>query len=154
MKKETLFCGFKGNDNTSKLLLDSLKTNNKLYLENNFNISVKQLLNKIGQSNYDCIIMFGQKPVLKSICLETLAKCQNVLFSTYNIAELKCHFDNLGYKVKTSENPGNYLCNNVYYQCLKYVDDNNLKTKVIFIRIPTVNNIFNIQRFANDIQNL
>jgi len=33
------------------------------------------------------------------------------------------------------------LCNNIYYKGLKYIFDNKLKTKMIFIHIPYLNNI-------------
>jgi len=33
------------------------------------------------------------------------------------------------YKVIISKDAGNYFCNNIYYNGLKYITENNLKTK-------------------------
>ena len=49
------------------------------------------------------------------------------------------------YNVVISNDAGNYLCNNIYYNGLKYIKDNSLKTKMLFIHIPKINNINNIE---------
>ena len=49
-----LYTAFNGKNNSSKILLDYVKTDNcnKLYLRNSFNTSVKQLNSKIKNNNY------------------------------------------------------------------------------------------------------
>jgi pyrrolidone-carboxylate peptidase len=51
------------------------------------------------------------------------------------------------YKVKISENAGNYLCNNIYYNGLKYIFNNKFKMQMIFIHIPYLNNM-DIKHFS------
>ena len=56
-----LYTAFNGKTNSSKILLDYIKTDNcnKLYLRNSFTTSVKQLNSKIKNNNYDLIVSFG-----------------------------------------------------------------------------------------------
>ena len=58
-----LYTAFKGKNNSSKLLLDYIVDNNKLYLTNSFKTSVVELQNKIKKNDYDLIISFGQAPL-------------------------------------------------------------------------------------------
>ena len=37
-----------------------------------------------------------------------------------------------------SYNAGTFICNEIYYNALKYIDDNNLNTKCVFIHIPFI----------------
>lgn len=60
-------------------------------------------------------------------------------------------FIKLDYRVIISNNAGNYLCNNIYYHCLKYIEDKNLDTKALFLHIPILKNMFDIERFSEDL---
>ncbi len=65
-----LIIGFKGVNNSSKILLDNIKKNNyidTLYLDNNFSKSEEQLINKLKSKKYITIYAFGQKPLTKKI---------------------------------------------------------------------------------------
>lgn len=138
-----LFTGFNGDKNTSKLVLDYLSKNTKydcMYLENDFELSVSKFIKKIKSDKYDFIVSFGQKPVIKSLYFEKYGKNRtNKLETNYDFTRLKC-FSQKWIKTKTSENAGNYLCNNLYYNGLKYIYENKLKAKMIFIHIPSFNN--------------
>jgi len=139
-----LVLGFEGNNNTSKILLDNINNSinlDCLYLKNDFIISVNQFKNKIIENNYDIIFAFGQKPNIKSIYLEIYAKDNNEKLKTnYNYNELNNYLKNY-YKIKISENAGNYLCNNIYYNGLKYIYENKLNIKMVFLHIPYMKNI-------------
>ena len=146
-----LVCGFKGDNNTAKLILDKINTNNKLYLENDFDLSVKQLFDLMN-NNYDYIIMLGQKPKVKSLYIETQGSINNdIVMTNYNVNGLEKCFSYLDYKVTISHNAGNYLCNNIYYHCLKYINRNLLNTKAVFLHVPTIKNIFDIDKFSKDL---
>ena len=140
-----LLCiGFKGNKNSSKVLLDNLSQNKSidcLYIDNDFEKSENQLKDKIKGNNYDVIFAFGQKPVIKSIYIEKLGKNGfEKLETNYNYFGLKDFLDKY-YRIKISENAGKYLCNNIYYKGLKYIYENKLKAKMVFIHIPYIKNI-------------
>ena len=145
-----LYTAFKGSTNSSKILLDNIKSTHKLYLTNSFKTSVKELIKELN-NNYDLIISFGQSPLdLDTIKIETTANGEEKLKTNYDYNDLVSRLEN-NYKVIISNNAGNYLCNNIYYHGLKYIKDNNLKTKMIFIHIPKKDKISNVENLAKHI---
>ena len=58
-----LYTAFEGENNSSKILLDSIKSFNKLYLKNNYKDSVFDLENELITNEYDLVISFGQAPL-------------------------------------------------------------------------------------------
>ena len=140
-----LFTAFNGKNNFSKILLDKINHKNKLYLKNSFTTSVKQLQKEIKNNQYDLIISFGQAPLEKdTIKIETIGR-NNIEYKTkYDFISLKNKLDNY-FKTIISNDAGNYLCNNIYFNGLKYIEDNKLKSNMIFIHIPKINNISNIE---------
>ena len=146
-----LYTAFNGQDNSSKILLDKItaESKDKLYLRNSFDTSVKQLINKLKK--YELIISFGQAPLDKdTIKIEVVGKKENTLYNTdFNYSKIKEDIKNKGFKVCISEDAGNFLCNNLYYNGLKYIKENNINCKMIFIHIPKIENISNIDLLAN-----
>ena len=145
-----LYTAFNGKTNSSKILLDNIVSENKLYLKNSFTTSVKQLNSKIKNNNYDLIVSFGQAPLDKdTIRIETRGNEIDYFDTDYDYSILKKLFDENGFNTIVSKNAGNYLCNNIYYNGLKYIKENGLKCKMIFIHIPKIANISNIELLAN-----
>ncbi len=146
-----LYTAFNGQDNSSKILLDKITAENidKLYLRNSFDTSVKQLINKI--KNYELIISFGQAPLDKDLIkIEVIGKKENTLYKTdFNYLKIKEDIENTGFKVYISEDAGNFLCNNLYYHGLKYIKENNINCKMIFIHIPKIENLSDVDLLAN-----
>ena len=145
-----LYTAFNGQDNSSKILLDKItaESKDKLYLRNSFDTSVKQLINKL--KNYELIISFGQAPLdTDTIKIEVIGKKEKDLYKTdFNYSKLKEEIENVGFNIKISEDAGNFLCNNLYYNGLKYINENNINCKMIFIHIPKIENISNIELLA------
>ena len=145
-----LYTAFNGKDNSSKILLDKIIVDNKdkLYLRNSFDTSVKQLIKKLKK--YESIISFGQAPLDKdTIKIEVIGKKENTLYNTdFNYSKIKEDIEKTGFKVYISEDAGNFLCNNLYYNGLKYIKENNINCKMIFIHIPKIENISNIDILA------
>ena len=147
---KTLYTAFNGKNNSSKILLDIIKSENKLYLKNSFSTSVKQLENELKKNNYDLIISFGRASLdYDTIKIETTGRGKENIYKTEfdysNIYEkLKSDYD-----VLISDDAGNYFCNNIYYNGLKMINDNNLKTNMIFMHIPDIDNITDIYKLAN-----
>lgn len=146
-----LYTAFNGQDNSSKILLDKItaESKDKLYLRNSFDTSVKQLINKI--KNYELIISFGQAPLdTDTIKIEVIGRKEKDLYKTdFNYSKIKEDIEKIGFKVYISEDAGNFLCNNLYFNGLKYINENNINCKMIFIHIPKINNISNIDLLAN-----
>lgn len=145
-----LYTAFNGKDNSSKILLDKIIANkkDKLYLRNSFDTSVKQLINKL--KNYELIISFGQAPLdTDTIKIEVIGKKDKDLYKTdFNYSKIKEDIEKIGFKVEISEDAGNFLCNNLYFNGLKYIKENNINCKMIFIHIPKIENISNIELLA------
>lgn len=144
-----LYTAFNGKDNSSKILLDNIKIldENKLYLRNSFITSVKQLQNKIKLDNFDLIVSFGQAPLEQdNIRIEVVGKDQNEIYeSDFDYSELKEKLEKNNYKTDVSRDAGNWYCNNIFFTGLKYIKETNLKCKMIFIHIPFIDKISNIE---------
>lgn len=151
-----LIAGFEENDNSSKILLDNIKEKNNqdiLYLENDFEVSSNQIEEKLKEE-YDYVLIFGQKPNTKDIYLENNANLNETeLVTDYYYGVLREKLEDNNYKVISSCDAGNYLCNNVFYTALNFKQNNNLKTKIAFIHIPTIDNIEDIEKLSNAILN-
>ena len=146
-----LYTAFNGKSNSSKILLDNIivEEDNKLYLKNSFKTSVEQLSNKLKKDRYDLIISFGQAPIDKeTIKIETRGNGIDYFETEYDYNNLKKLFEKNGFNVVISKDAGNYLCNNIYYNGLKYIRENNLKCKMIFVHIPQIDNINDIKKIS------
>lgn len=146
-----LYTAFNGKSNSSKILLDNIivEEDNKLYLKNSFKTSVEQLSNKLKKDRYDLIISFGQAPIDKeTIKIETRGNGIDYFETDYDYNNLKKLFEKNGFNVVISKDAGNCLCNNIYYNGLKYIRENNLKCKMIFVHIPQIDNINDIKKIS------
>lgn len=146
-----LYTAFNGKSNSSKILLDNIivEEDNKLYLKNSFKTSVEQLSNKLKKDRYDLIISFGQAPIDKeTIKIETRGNGIDYFETDYDYNNLKKLFEKNSFNVVISKDAGNYLCNNIYYNGLKYIRENNLKCKMIFVHIPQIDNINDIKKIS------
>lgn len=139
-----LYTAFKGKNNTSKIILDNLNVDNKLYLTNSFITSVKELYSVLDREDYDLIISLGQYPDSNnSIKLELMGENKNdneQLFSNYDYEDLKKYLLNSGYQAHISKQ-SYYLCNNIFYYGLKYIKSKKIKTQMIFIHVPDLKEI-------------
>lgn len=130
-------------------MLDNIKTldENKLYLRNSFITSVKQLQKKIKLDNYDLIVSFGQAPLEQdNIRIEVVGKNTTEIYeSDFDYSKLKEKLEKNNYKTDVSRDAGNYYCNNIFFYGLKYIKGNDLKCKMIFIHIPFIDKIGNIE---------
>lgn len=147
---KVLYTAFNGKNNSSKILLDKINhlQEDKLYLKNSYITSQKQLIQKIKDNSYDLIISLGQYPRIKNkIRVEIQAKKKLEYKTNFNYETLINRIENNNIKTITSNNAGNYYCNNIYYEGLKYIYENNLKTKMIFLHIPKIQNIDDIELY-------
>lgn len=148
---KTLFAAFGGATNSSKVLLDRIDCppEDKLYLKNSFKSAPAALRDKLAPDTYDLVILFGQRkmlrdkkttkptPPLPAVRLETVGRNNRVAYHTeVNFPMLAEHLAKAGLDPIISKDAGRYLCNNLYFQALKYIDEKPLKAKAIFIHIP------------------
>ena len=152
----TLFVGFKGINNSSRLVLSKLNAVNKLYLENNKIALCQQISNILTKNTYDRIIMLGQKPLLKNkVSLELKAYKENQEIETnYSLTNLYDTLKNHNIIFKVSFNPGTSFCNCAYFHTLSLIKNMKLNTETIFIHIPYISNFENIEKFIAFLENL
>lgn len=129
-------------------MLDYIVANNKLYLTNSFKTSVVELKKELQKNEYDLIISFGQAPLDNdTIKIEISAIDKLKYVTNYDYSDLKNRLKK-DCKVIISNDAGDYLCNNIYYYGLKFINDNRLKTKMIFIHIPKKDEITDIKELS------
>lgn len=147
-----LYTAFYGNKNSSKVLLDHVRVDekDKLYLRNSFTTCVNQFYKKVARHNYDLILSFGQGDKnLNHIKIESIGRCdKETLATNYNYNTIIKRLEKQMINYSISENAGNYLCNHIYYSGLKYIKEKNKKTKMLFIHIPPLEHIPDIQTIA------
>ena len=150
---KVLIGGFRGGANSARIVVDKIACTymvDKLYLVNSFEVSKYQLEGLLQKQEYDLIILFGQKPKVKSLFLESQACINgNILIANYQYNNLYKMLTDNGFTTVISSNAGNYLCNNIFYVGLKFIKDHSINTKLIFIHTPSMNNIKNIDGLAH-----
>ena len=101
----------------------------------------------ISKQNYDYIISFGQKPNIKDkVYIETTGKQGNICMETsFPWDMLRRLLQEKGLCVKVSQNAGTSFCNQLYFNGLRYLQESNADTKMIFIHIPFEKNISDLK---------
>ena len=151
-----LITSFKGKNNSSSLLLHKIRTSksfDNIELTNSFKTSETELARKL-KNNYKYVIALGQKPGVDKVYIELKAKKNASNFDTnFPINKIKNLFDDNNINYLVSVNAGNYFCNNIYYEGLKYIIDNELDTKMIFIHIPSINKGYDLDKLSKVMSN-
>lgn len=141
-QSKIIFTGYKkfsARNNCSTLQLLSKLQGKNVFLFTNDYASIKKEVSELLESDWDRIIMFGQKPVVKKLYVEKCACYEGEKLTTnWNLEEIEVLLNTKFIDFKFSENAGHYYCNYAYFQMLKQVRDRGLKTKVIFVHIPYV----------------
>ncbi|MBQ7919480.1 MAG: hypothetical protein IJ324_06030 [Lachnospiraceae bacterium] len=141
--------------NTTKILLTAFRGSSAEWLLKGFenyellllpNDKIKDselLIEAISGKNYDYIISFGQRPSIKDkVHIETTAREGDFSIKTnVDCEQLKAQLEQHGVPAKLSHNAGTSFCNQLYLNGLKYIKQNELDTKMVFIHIPYLKNI-------------
>lgn len=147
-----LLTGFKGKTNSSSTLLYNIhlgKSIDRLELTNSFSTSQEELIRGL-KNNYKYVIAFGQKPNTNRVNIEILAnKNETVLNTNFPYEKLKQFLDKEDIGNDISMDAGAYLCNNAYFEGLNYIKNNKLRTKMIFIHIPSLKDKYDFNKLAS-----
>ena len=113
----------------------------------------EKLINKIADGTYDYVFSFGQRPNIKNkVHIETTGRNGITSVETdFDCVQLQKLFESNGIAAKISHNAGTSYCNCLYYNGLNYIQQNNLKTKMVFIHIPFLKNINDADLFFTKI---
>ena len=151
---EVLFTAFDGENNSSKLLLDRINYKHKLCLRNDFARSARRLERELESKEFDLVMSFGQAPLLEdTIKIETVGRGEQNYKTNYDYSLLAKALSS-NFNVKISEDAGKYLCNHLYYCGLKYINDNNLRTEMVFVHIPMKERVSDFEVLATTITEL
>lgn len=141
-----LLTGFRG---TSSEVIVKTSKYKSLILPNDKVLDSRLLIEEMSLNKYNYILSFGQKPNIKNkVFIETTARnlddCINTNFD-YN--KLKNGLETQSLSVKISGNAGTSFCNALYYGGLKFINNERLGSKMIFIHIPFYKNISGPKQF-------
>ena len=146
--QKILLTGFKGKNNSSGNLVQTISQNYKL-VTNSFD-GIKKDIEEISD-DFDFVIMFGCDKHLKdSVRIERFAeKNGEKIASALDLENISKRLGNVGIKNIISDVTGAYLCNEAYWSALKKFNN-----KAVFIHIPTFKNIDDgfidkMKRFVN-----
>ena len=147
--KNIILAGFDGNNNPARVITEKADIPcTKLILPNDKEKSAKLLLETIKETNAVCVIMLGQKPLIKDkIAVESTAKrggdiLHTALDCTVTVEKLR----ESGYSAYISHRCGTSYCNHIYYECL------NSGANGIFLHVPTLSNISDINIITKAIE--
>lgn len=149
-----LITSFKGKNNSTTLLFNKIRINNidKLELTNSIKTSENELKNKIKKNNYKYIILFGQKDNCNEIHIELKGNKDNSILKTkFPYKKIINYLNSNKIANLISNNIDNNLCNNIYYECMKYINENNLDIKTILINIPSINSNYDFEALSKTI---
>ncbi len=133
-KYKIFFTGFKGENNSSRILVKTL-SNDPILLTNSFG-GLKKDIGNI-KDDFDLMLMFGCDKELKdSVRIERFAeKNGEKIASAMDLENISENFEKAGIRNIISESPGYYLCNEAYWCALQ-----RFNRKAVLIHIPTIKN--------------
>ena len=150
-KKNILLTVFEGT--SSELLLNGFRDFPVLVLPNDKLKDSELLLGMLSETHFDYVLSFGQRPNIKDkVHIETNARDGDLRLDTvFNCERLRMLFEQNGIAAKFSHNAGTSFCNKLYWNGLKYIEEHELETKMVFIHVPFGRNISDIELFKNRI---
>ena len=140
--KSTLYLGFKGHNNSSEILVNSLSGQHSL-LTNSY-AGLKRDIDKLI-ADYDEVYLFGvDKSLSDSFRIEQYAEKEGKqLVTMLDINEIVNRLSASGIKCTVSKKVTHYFCNEAYWHLLaKY------KGRAVLIHIPTIKHFSEITPFV------
>ncbi len=158
MQNKILFIGFKkaheNDNNSSYLMLMQLRSKKTFFFDNDFSCIYDEA-RQISGGDWNKIIMFGQKPLIKNICIERCAKYDDtILYSNFNFDLIEKMLNDRKINFKWSNHAGNSYCNYAYYCLLDIIRKRNIKTEVLFIHIPYMEKFLNMDEMVRFLKSL
>lgn len=151
VKKNILLTVFEGT--STEMILSGFKDFSILSLSNDKVRDSKLLIEALSKTRFDYILSFGQRPNIKDkVHIETIAKDGEMRIETaFDCERLKLLFEQNGIPAKISHNAGTSFCNKLYWGGLKFIKENEVDTKMVFVHIPFAKNIGVFELFREQI---
>ena len=138
--------------NSSDDLLQKIEQENHDYLcflrklPVNTDLASQKTISKIQEVNPQTVICCGMAEKRDHLTIESHARCGNdCQYSQADLTKLLSCLD----QTAISHDAGNFVCEGLYYQVLKYLHQHNRKTDCIFVHVPILNQI-NTQTIYHD----
>lgn len=150
-KKKVLLTFFEGT--SAELLLKKFKNFTVVSLPNDKLKDSELLIEMLSKAHFNYVLSFGQRPNIKDkVHIETTARDGELRLDTvFDCERLRLLFEQNGIPAKLSHNAGTSFCNRLYWNGLKYIKDNDLETKMVFVHVPFRKNISEFERFRERI---
>lgn len=152
-KKNILLTVFEGT--SSELLLNGFRDFPVLVLPNDKVKDSELLLGMLSEAHFDYVLSFGQRPNIKyKVHIETTAREGEVCLDTvFDCERLRLLFEQNGIQARLSHNAGTSFCNKLYWNGLKYIEEHELETRMVFVHVPFEKNIEVFEAFQRGIYN-
>lgn len=145
-----ILAAFDGVNNTSRLVMErvDIDTNPKLLLPNDKQKSVEVLTAAVMEHEPACVILLGQKPVIRNkIAVETSAKlCGEVCHTNMDATTITELIKGTGYGAYISDGCGTSYCNNIYYHAL------GMGVNTAFLHVPCKKNVTDMNALVKAVQ--
>lgn len=146
-KKKILLTAFRGT--SAEALIQNTEDYEILILPNDKSRDSQLLIEAISKEHFDYVISLGQRPNIRDkVHLETMArKGESQISTTFDYEQLRQLFEQNGMSVKLSQNAGTSFCNALYWNGLKYISEQQLEVKMLFVHVPFLKNIKDFKGF-------
>ncbi len=153
MNKRILLTAFRGS--SAEVLLKGAKGSSILLLPNDKVEDSRMLIPMISSGKFDYVFSIGQRPNIKNkIHIETTARSSDISIITgYDCQRLVNTFQQNGICARLSHNAGTSFCNQLYLKGLCYLAQSGLDTQMVFIHIPYLKNIDDLESFRKSFLN-
>lgn len=150
-KKNILLTAFRGS--SAELLVRGIDKYQTLILPNDKIKDSEKLIDAISNESFDYVISLGQRPNIKNkVHIETTARNgESAIDTKFDCDGLMRLFGKSNIISKISHNAGTSFCNKLYWNGLEYISSNSLQTKMVFLHIPFVKNIADMDGFRRQI---
>ena len=120
-----------------------------LYLPNDKVKDSELLIHALKQEHFDYVISLGQRPNIKDkVHIETTAKRAGCCLKTnFDCEKLKQRLEQNGLSAKLSDNAGTSFCNELYWNGLRYIEEEISDTQMVFLHVPFEKNISDVDEF-------
>lgn len=144
----TAFCG-----TSAEWLIKDTERYKTLFLSNDKIKDSEKLINTITNEKLAYVISFGQRPNIKDkVHIETTARdAESAIATDFDCRKLKDIFEESGIVSKISQNAGTSFCNQLYLNGLRYIFQNSLDIKMVFVHIPFMKNLIDFDSFRQRI---
>lgn len=150
---DVLLTAFKGNNNSSKVLLDLISCKrdvDELYLDSDCRHYELQFNQQLDRKTYDVIFSFFQHTNSDSIVIQTtVGREGNHLVTGFSVESFMEYLRARSYKVTLSNDAGTQLSNHIYAIGLQRIEREQLPTRMVLVHIPPMSGI-DILQMAKD----